>query len=159
MAYKDKEREKEWHKQYYAEHKEEKKAYDKEYNEKNKEKRKKYGQKYYQKNKEKIKKRREERKEEIRDYAAKHYEQNKEKRIKTQNDYLKQKNAESRLTAHNHKQLWTPEEIEILIRMIKQGKSYKEISTRLGRTVDSIAIRLSRIRKNGDPFNGNPVDV
>ena len=79
--------------------------------------------------------------------------------IKTQNDYLKQKNAESRLTAHNHKQLWTPEEIEILIRMIKQGKSYKEMSTRLGRTVDSIAIKLSRIRKNGDPFNGNPVDI
>lgn len=53
----------------------------------------------------------------------------------------------------------TPEEIEILIHMIKQGKSYKEISTCLGRTVDSIAIRLSRIRKNGDPFNGNPVDI
>lgn len=43
--------------------------------------------------------------------------------------------------------------------MIKQGKSYKEISTRLGRTVDSIAIILSRIRKNGDPFNGNPIDI
>ena len=157
--YKDPIKQKEYNKEYYRRNKERIKEYDKQYNEKNKEHRKEYRQKYYLKNKEKIKKRREERKEEIHDYAVKHYEQNREKMIKTQNDYLKQKNAKSLLTAHNHKQLWTPEETEILIRMIKQGKSYKEMSTRLGRTVDSIAIKLSRIRKNGDPFNGNPVDI
>lgn len=73
--------------------------------------------------------------------------------------YQKSMNEESRLTAYNHYQKWTPDEIEILKHMIKQGYTYKEISSRLGRTVKSICTALCKMRKNGDPFNGNPVDI
>ena len=100
-----------------------------------------------------------EHKEQCRINVKKHYYAHKEELIAIKNEHSKQMNTKSRLSAHNHRQEWTPEDIEILIHMIKQGKSYKEISTRLGRTIQSIATRLYQLRKQGDSFNGNPVDI
>lgn len=51
----------------------------------------------------------------------------------------------------------TPEEDTILIKLKKQGKSHKEISEILGRSIQSVNTRLVRLRKS-DPFNGIPHD-
>lgn len=185
MAYKDPNKAKEYRKQYRATHKEYLKELNKNYYESHKEKyQKRYQQtkeKYKENYKENNKKWRERNKEKYEDYHKKYYEDNKEKYKETQKqyyidnrekyrqycrDHLKEAierqlriNDESRLTAHNHKQLWEPEEIEMLIHMKKQGKSHKEIATCLGRTIVSINNRVRLLRKNGDPFNGNPIDI
>lgn len=51
----------------------------------------------------------------------------------------------------------TPEEDTILIKLKKQGKSHKEISEILGRSIQSVNTRLVRLR-NADPFNRIPHD-
>lgn len=167
MTYKDPKKAKEYHKKYYHEHKEELK-----------EKQRKYSKKWYQENKEKILSQKKEyynqTQERQKEYRKKNYQEHKESRIQYSKEYRKthteliseidaryqkRMNEESRLTAHNHYQKWTPDEIEILKCMVKQGYTRKEISSRLGRTVKSISTALHKMRKNGDPFNGNPVDI
>ena len=167
MAYADPEKQKEYRRKYYQEHKEQEGArqrkYNKEWYQENKEvilsKQKEYYSRTQEKQKEYRKKNYQKRKEERLQYSKEYRKTHPELISEINSRYQKSMNDISRLTAHKHYQKWTPDEIEILKYMTKQGCTYKEISSRLGRTVDSIAIRLSRIRKNGDPFNGNPVDI
>ena len=127
MPYKDPEKEKEWHKQYYAEHKEERKAYDKEYYKKNKERRK---DQYVYNN---------------RKYKARHREE-----VNTKNNqYMKDRNDISRLNATSHRKPWTPDEDEIVIKLNSRGVGIAEIAERLGRTIGSINVHLVKLRKEG----------
>ena len=87
----DKEKIKEYQKEYRENNKEKRKDYDKEYRENNKEKLKKDKKKYHENNKEKIKeyqkKYRENNKEKIKEYKKKYHENNKEKTKEYQKKY------------------------------------------------------------------------
>lgn len=165
--YKDPEKAREYRRKYYQEHKKQESA-----------RQRKYSKEWYQENKEVILAKQKEyykrTREKQKEYRKKNYQEHKEQRLQYSKEYSKthpelvgkigaryQKrvNDESRLTAHNHYQKWTPDEIEILKRMVKQGYSYNDIAVYLGRTVKSICSKLTKMRKNGDPFNGNPVDI
>lgn len=174
MPYKDPKKNKACQKAYRDKNKEKIKKYDKEYREKNKERikayrdrnkerksayDKEYGKEYREKHKDRIKEYMKNNREKKAIYARDYYSKNREIVSDKNNHYIFEKNTISREAAFNHRKEWTPEDIEILIHMIKQGKSYKEISTRLGRTIQSIATRLYQLRKQGDSFNGNPVDI
>ena len=165
--YKDPEKARERRRQYYQEHKEQEKA-----------RQRKYNKEWYKENKEEILAKQKEyykrTRERQKEYRKKNYAKNREARLQYSKEYYethpklvqeigaryqKRVNAESRLTAHNHYTKWTPAEIEILKHMLKQGYTYQEIALRLGRTVRAISSRLTKMRKNGDPFNGCPVDI
>ena len=139
------------------------KEYNKQYYEKNKEKikekRKILNKQYYEKNKEKHHEYYEQNKENMKDYQKSYYKQNREKCIKATTKCFSHRNNESRSTANNHRQLWTPEDIVVLEKMLAQGKSSKEIAERLGRTIAAVTKKIALLRKNGDSFNGNPVDI
>ena len=165
--YKDPEKQKEYRRKYYQEHKEQAKA-----------KQRKYSKEYYNENKEEILSKQKEyyyrTHDKQKEYRRNNYQKYKKSRLQYCKEYNKKHpelmneittkyhrrvNSASRLTAHNHRELWTPGDIEILEHMVKQGCTYKEIAIRLGRTISSISTKLNRMRKNGDPFNGNPVDI
>lgn len=167
MAHKDPEKYKEYLKHYRETHKNEIREYNKKYREQKTEQDpeyyKKHEQKYYQQNKEKLneanKKYRERTKEQRQQYSKEYRETHRELKNELNSKHLKQTNAKTKLTAHNHYATWEPDEIEILKHMVKQGCTYNEIAIHLGRTHHSIASKLTKMRKNGDPFNGNPVDI
>lgn len=140
-----------------------KRAASKRYKDKNREKMRKQNLQYYYDHKDLMNERaikyHKEHQEEIKRQRADYRKENIDRLNDSNNQRMIELNDLSRKTATNHRREWTPEDIEILIHMIKQGKSYKEISTRLGRTIQSIATRLYQLRKQGDSFNGNPVDI
>ena len=154
---------KEYLKQYYQKNKEQIKEQRKQFKEQNEEKCKacnrKRRKRYYETHKEEIKAWQQNNREKYIAYNKNYREKNAEKCKQTSIKRTKQRNNESRLVAHNHRQLWTPEEIVILEKMLAQGKTYKEIAERLGRTIAAVNGRITMLRKNGDSFNGNPVDI
>lgn len=162
MAYKDSIKQKEYHKQWRDKNKEKHRAYYKHWRENNMEKDKATKQKY-QENREKILKQKREyyqtHKEELDKKAREYKELHKEAIYKSNNTNTKRRNVESRLSANNHRQAWEPHEIEILIRMKRQNKSAKKIAQYLGRTIAAINTKVAHLRKEGDPFNGNPIDI
>ena len=181
MPYKDKEDRKKYNKKYYEENKDKVKAkainYYKENKDKINERRKKQykedidvRQRAYESNKTF----RENNRDKYRQYNKKYREKNKDKIREQQKVYesenrdtinersivwAKAKNKESRLTASNHRNLWEPEEDERLIKMKKKGYTREEMAKSLGRTIGAVDHRLGLLRKNGDQFNGNPVDL
>lgn len=131
MPYKDPEKARERSKRYCSEHKEEKKAYDKE---------------YYKKNKDKIN----EKRKLSGNYSNNKYKANHREEVNAKNnDYMKDRNDASRLTATSHRKPWTPEEDEIIIKLYSRGTSQSEIADRLGRTIGSVNIHLVKLRKLG----------
>lgn len=68
-------------------------------------------------------------------------------------------NNQTRSSAHNHRQLWTREEVDTLIELKKRNLKGKDIANHLGRTLKSVQNMEYRIRRHGHPFTGNPVDI
>ena len=155
MPYKDPNKAKEYLKQYQETHKEEIKTKRRIYLEQNKERIAKTKKKYYESHKK-------EQKSYAERYKSKHPEKIKQYRQnhrKEKNEKFMHDNDMSRLHATSHRNLWTPDEIVILQKMLSQGCTYKEIAYRLGRTLAAVNGRITLLRKNGDSFNGNPVDI
>ena len=148
MPSKDPEKRKEICRKYYETHKEKIKEQSKRYYHENKERVTVIHKKWENNNKEKVK-----------DYRRSYHEAHREKRNNESNIRNKQCNEESKVSADNHRQLWTPEDIVILEKMLAQNKTHKEIAERLGRTINAVRRRIILLRKNGDSFNGNPVDI
>lgn len=152
MAYKDPEEQREYQREYRIKNGEKYKEYQKEYQ-----------KQYYQQNKEKIianrRKYQQNNKDKVSEWHRKFRNTHKEYNTKRLIKITTERNNESRLVAYNSNQLWTPEEIVILKKMRSNGNTYKEIASHLGRSIASINAMITRLRKNGDPFNGNPVDI
>ena len=164
-------------KRYYETHKDQFKEYRKTHYHKYKEEMKERRKQYYQNNKEKeyanMKKYYENNREQLNEYRRNYYHQNREHLRELQKGYItnnpevkqnrqdlnKEYNNQTRSSAHNHRQVWTREEVDILIELKQRNVLGKDIASRLGRTLKAIQSMENKIRREGHPFNGNPVDI
>lgn len=153
----NKEKIKEREKKYKEKHKERIKEYLKEYKDTHKEQIKENDKKYKERHKEYLKKYRDTHKEYFKEYR-KEYVNDPDKRQHLV-DNNKSYNEETRPSAHNHRQIWTREEVDILIELKKRNVKGKDIAARLGRTLKAVQNMENKIRRKGHPFNGNPVDI
>lgn len=125
MAYKDKEKEKEYKRRYYQEHKEEARKQHKAYVENNRS--------------EFLEKRRVAQRE--------YYKNNKEKCYTKNVHWFKSENATTRQYAINNKARWSKDEERLLIELRQSGLSCSEIAVTLGRTWRSVSYRLNKLHK------------
>ena len=129
---------------------------------------------YYQKNKDRIKEYYKKNKEIIKEQKKEYYEQNKEKRKDYQRAYVKENkekhndyantrskklNNKSRIHATNHKCLWTYEEVCELEKLLKRGKTQREIARILGRTNAAVKAKIDRIRSDGHNYTEDQKDI
>ena len=126
------------HKKYYEEHREEILNKCKEYREKNPELTTKRHALYYEEHREEILNK-------CKEYRAK----NKEEIAKKGCIARKKENDESKEYASQHCHRWTPEEEEMLITMVSEGETYKDIAYTLRRTISSISSKIKKLRKAG----------
>lgn len=125
MAYKDKEKEKEYKRRYYQEHKDEARKQHKAYVENNRS--------------EFLEKRRVAQRE--------YYKNNKEKCYTKNVHWFKSENATTRQYAINNKARWSEDEERLLIELRQSGLSCSEIAVTLGRTWKSVSYRLNKLHK------------
>lgn len=125
MAYKDKEKEKEYKRRYYQEHKDEARKQHKAYVENNRS--------------EFLEKRRVAQRE--------YYKNNKEKCYTKNVHWFKSENATTRKYAINNKARWSEDEERLLIELRQSGLSCSEIAVTLGRTWKSVSYRLNKFHK------------
>lgn len=142
-----KERTSKWNKKYWREHKEERLEYQKEYREKNADVLRKKRIQKYEENHDRILS--EEFKERSRKQWHSYYAKNKKEIVKKGCIIRKKENDESKDYASQHCHRWTPEEEEILIEMVSEGETYKDIAYTLRRTISSISSKIKKLRKAG----------
>ena len=125
MAFKDKEKEKEYKQRYYQEHKD---------------KARKWHDDYVEKNRDKFLERR-------RIAQRDYYKNNKEKCYTRNVHWFKSENATTRQYAVNNKAKWSEDEERLLIELRQSGLTCSEIAMTLGRTWRSVSHRLNKIHK------------
>lgn len=142
-----KERNSKWNKKYWREHKEERMEYQKEYREKNADELRKKRVQKYEENHDRILS--DEFREKSRKQWRSYYAKNKKEIVKKGCIIRKKENDESKEYASQHCHRWTSEEVEILISMVSEGETYKDIAYTLGRTFSSISSKIKKLRKAG----------
>lgn len=160
---KNKEIIKEQNKEYYERNKKNILKQQKEHKGQNKETVKNYQKAYREKNKKNILKQekeyRERNKEKRKDYQIAYVKENKEKHNDYANTRSKKLNNESRIHATNHKCLWTYEEVCELEKLLKRGKTQREIARILGRTNAAVKAKIDRIRSDGHNYTEDQKDI
>lgn len=126
MAFKDKEKEKEYMKRYHEAHKKDRKEYDK---------------RYYEKNKERIDERTKKYFREV------YYESNKQKIMDNTARWNQAKNAETKKYATNSNAKWTVEEDALVLELKKNGLSCSKIAIIIGRSFISVKNRLAILHR------------
>lgn len=150
MAYKDKDKEKEYLRKYYQTHKDSIKRKSKEYYQNNKDYIDEKAKEYQRQNKDSVKKRAadyyQRNKDQCKEWSRNWYEKNKERH----NEYNKRNhmiaNNKSKLTAHNYNRTWTSEEKEMLLILKAEGIPSSQIAMLLGRTIHSVENMAYKIK-------------
>ena len=125
MAYKDKEKAKEYKKRYYAEHREEARR---------------ASRRYYKNNKEKISKQHTQ-------YMRNYYENNKEVVYACNKRWADRENEATKKYASTKRTMWTVEEEATLFELLEEGLTYTEIAIALGRSRESVQSKIGRVHR------------
>ena len=82
-------------------------------------------------------------------FYKKYYAKNKERINKEQGIQHMQNNEEARDNASQHFVRWTAADVVLLVDMLSQGRTYREIAYELQRTIYSVSSKINKLRKAG----------